>query len=418
MKTTFRFPVMLLCVMAVLVIAGGICTGVAQAESCAAKVVSAQKPFFDVQKPEVFNLTGKESGFLPSIMVAMDGSVIISVDDRPKGLIRAIRSEDGGKTWSQPYVIGPTVKIPGDTFDDGRYTKDLYGRSSNGSPVVDEVSGDIMLITSNLLPSDVMYRSKDHGKTWKAEKTKIHPDVNGWLSSTSSTSEAGITLRYGKHKGRLVIPTRVFWEYVNKGKNRQFYNKHYSSLIYSDDHGRNWHHGEPFPEKCTGESGLVELSNGSIYYNSRISGRTGNKSIAWSKDGGESWSESYVSKYLQDGPGDMYGCKSGLVRLRYDDKDIVIFSTPKNQKGKRDNPEDVRTVVHVSFDGAKTWPVSRELPIEFGGYSWMSVGRNGTPSEGMIYLMTWDKVLARFNLAWITENTSSDISAVKVKSPL
>jgi hypothetical protein len=27
----------------------------------------------------------------------------------------------------------------------------------------------------------------------------------------------------------------------------------------------------------------------------------------------------------------------------------------------------------------------------------------------MIYLMTWDKVLARFNLAWITENTSSDI---------
>jgi sialidase-1 len=258
-----------------------------------------------------------------------------------------------------------------------------------------------MIFTSGLKPAQIMYRSSDHGKSWKQEKIVIHPDKNGWLSSTASTCEAGITLRYGKNKGRLLVPTRVYVGYLNKGQNRKYFFDHYGSAIYSDDHGKTWHHSEPLPEKATGETGLVELSDGRIYYNSRNHGRAGNRSIAWSHDGGETWKEHYVSKYLPDGPPDVYGCKGGLVRLPLDDRDIIIYTSPRNAKGERRNQEDVMLVARVSFDGAKTWPVQRVIEGGPQGYSWLAAGRQGTPSEGMIYAVTWDKDFVRFNLAWV-----------------
>jgi hypothetical protein len=39
-----------------------------------------------------------------------------------------------------------------------------------------------------------------------------------------------------------------------------------------------------------------------------------------------------------------------------------------------------------------------------GNYTWIAAGRNGTPSEGMIYVVAGKDWMARFNLAWITEN--------------
>jgi sialidase-1 len=58
-------------------------------------------------------------------------------------------------------------------------------------------------------------------------------------------------------------------------------------------------------------------------------------------------------------------------------------------------------MVRVSFDGAKTWPVKRLIEGGPQGYSWLAAGRKGTPSEDMIYAITWDKDLVRFNLAWV-----------------
>jgi len=398
MTTTFRFPVMLLCVMAVLLIVTGLCDDTAAAET---KKPACDAPFFELLKPSPFNLLGEKTSFLPAIIVAQDGSVLLFLDHREKRVIKVFRSEDGGKSWEPAIIVGELVVVEGDTFDDGRYKADHLGRSCTGIPVVDETTGDIMIFTSGLKPAEILYRSSDHGKSWKQEKIVIHPDKNGWLSSTCPTCEAGITLRYGKNKGRLLVPTRVFVEYVNKGKGRKYFTQHYSSAIYSDDHGKTWRHSEPFPEKATGEAGLVELSDGRIYYNSRKHGRGGNRSIAWSHDGGETWKEHYESKYLPDGPPDVYGCKAGLIRLPLDKQDVVIYTSPRDQMAKKGR-DDI--MVRVSFDGAKTWPVKRLITGGPDGYSWLAAGRKGTPSEGMIYVMTWSRYLARFNLAWIMEN--------------
>ncbi len=367
--------------------------------SLAAETPTLDEPFFDLQKP-FFELQTRPGHWLPSITVARDGSVLVFRDRREKGIIEVHRSEDGGKSWAKPVTVGNLVRIEGDTFDDGRYNDSHHGRSILGNVVLDHTTGDVMVFTTSMKPAEILYRSRDHGKTWKREDIVINPDTNGWLTCTMASSEPGITLRYGEEKGRLLMPARVFVGYLNKGKNNKHYLEHYSNALYSDDRGKTWQPSAPFPEAGTGEAALVELSDGRIYYNSRTHTRPGNRRIAWSKDGGKSWGEASESKDLPDGPPDVYGCKAGLIRLPVDGKDILVYSSPKDHTAN--TRDDI--ALRVSFDGARTWPVKRVITGGPGGYTWLAAGHPGTPSEGLVYMLSWNNCLVRFNLAWIMEN--------------
>ena len=387
---------LVLSVLAVALIVAG-CAKVRSSVSAA-----ADKPFFQVWDEKV--------PWLTSIGVAMDGSVLVFKDQRKKGIIEVTRSEDGGKTWNEPIKVGDLVEIEGDHFDGGRYRGGHFGKSILGNAIVDETTGDVMVFTSSMKPAPILYRSKDHGKTWKREDITIKPDSNGWLSCTMATSEVGITLRYGKHKGRLLMPTRVFVGYFNKGGGPERYRQLYSNAIYSDDHGKTWKPSSPFPLAGTGEAGLAELKDGRIYYNSRTHIRPGNRRIAWSRDGGATWQDEHEDDELWDGPPDVYGCKAGLVRLPYDDRDVLVFSSP----GRRDKRDDI--TVRVSLDGGKTWPAKRLVRKGPGNYTWLACGRTGTPSEGMIYLIANLNWMARFNLAWVMEGEGS--SGTRNSTPL
>jgi len=68
----------------------------------------------------------------------------------------------------------------------------------------------------------------------------------------------------------------------------------------SKDHGKTWIPSAPFPLAGTGEAGLVELKDGRIYYNSRTHNRPGNRRIAYSHDGGETWP---AKRLVKEGPG-------------------------------------------------------------------------------------------------------------------
>ena len=354
------------------------------------KKPAGDKPFFEIWDEEFVSTC--------SLGVAMDGTVLIFKEQREKGIVDVKRSIDGGKTWGKPIEVGKRVKIDGDMSDDGRYKGPHVGWSQMGNHVVDENTGDIMVFATSLKAAQILYRSKDHGKTWKTEKTVIKPDVNGWMSNPNGACDPGVTLRYGKKKGRLLVTSRVMWGYYNKGKNRKYFNKHYSNAIYSDDGGKTWTPSEPFPLSGTGEAGLAELKDGRIYYNSRTHMRGGNRRIAHSTDGGETWKDEHEDDELFDGPPDVYGCKAALLRLRHDDRDILVFSSPGSRKTRTD------ITVWVSFDGGKTWPVNRLVRKGPGNYTWLTAGRKGTPSEGMIYLAAGKDWMARFNLAWIMKN--------------
>ncbi len=324
-----------------------------------------------------------DGGRYPNVVVATDGTVIATWGhDR----YRVRRSEDAGKTWGEPIPVA----------------QGIHG----GGVLVDETSGDVLaFVHPSHPPRDTstaprtVYRSKDAGKTWEESEAVFHEDSNGNVPSLHM-SEHGITLRHGEHAGRLLRPARVF--------NRP---KGYNTAIYSDDGGRTWRPSEPFPEKGTGEGAVAELSDGRIYYNSRVhwpgAEKPRRRHAAVSDDGGETWKDRRVVEALPDGRQDRdYGCMGGLVRLPVRGKDILIFSNLDTSRSQRE-----RVTVWASFDGGKTWPVKRLVFDGPSAYSSLAAGRPATASEGWIYLEFEGGEenkhaggrIARFNLSWLLE---------------
>ena len=359
------------------------------------KLKAGAEPFFEVWDED--NVYGV-------LDVAMDGTVLMfslqgdpHPDKRKGSKIFVKRSEDGGKTWSDHQLIGNRVDLDWKALGIGPYDGSGWGkeehhsRATLGTSIIDESTGEIMLFITAMYPAPYMYKSMDHGKTWKLEKIRYGKDSRGFMPLPNAACDPGINIKHGPHKGRLLVPSRVFPNYIKHEES-----KGYTNAAYSDDHGKTWIPSEPFPLDGTGESGLVELSDGTIYINSRTHTRKGNRWVAYSDDSGETWRDLRQDDELFDGPPDVYGCKAALMRLDRDDGDILLFSSPTPHLEGRKN---IR--VWVSFDGGKTWPHNRLIKKGPGNYTWLTQGRKSTPSEGYIYLLSGKDWMARFNMAWL-----------------
>ena len=325
---------------------------------------------------------------IPNIVVAADGSVLAFAESG-----RTLRrSEDAGKTWSPIQEVG---------------------HDAGGSAIVDDVSSHVMVVQSR---DGHLWRSRDHGKTWGREEIILKPNAIGHGSpdgvpAQTACSESGITLRYGEHKGRLLMPARI--QPPEGNNDQEWWPYNYNTAIYSDDRGKIWQTSGPV-QNGTGEGTLAELSNGSIYYNSRSHMSVDHRRrIAWSYDGGHMWTDWQVSEHLYEigqpfyfkyGTKPSYGCNAGLVRMPLEatgGKDVLLFSTPDDPGGER-----VRMTVWASFDGGETWPVKRRVYEGLSAYSSLTAGRDGN-----IYLLfergkekLYERVaVAIFDLDWLTE---------------
>jgi sialidase-1 len=371
------------------------------------------EPFFDMKA--VFD----EGDHVrePYFAIAVDGT-LLAVRNNKKQLRR---SKDGGQSWGE--II------------------DLPITHSDSSMIVDENTGDIMSVRM-WNGKDMVFRSTDHGKTWAEEETTIKPnelmrrlaasgskrrvtkaeqDKSGTYYLHANASEAGVTLRHGKHKGRLLVSATFRPHAKAHPSDRDPTNEIYSCAIYSDDGGATWQVSRFFPEGFTEEAALVELHDGRIYYNSRSHSGYYDKTLArklrpdeimrreaWSTDGGESWEDLHISQVLPDGGGygRGYGMKGGLTRLPVKDRDVLLFSNADTSGGDRK-----KMTVWTSFDGGKTWPVKRLVYASHAAYSSMEAGRPETASEGLIYLLFEGgpdgrysaMQVARFNLSWLLD---------------
>ncbi len=364
-------------------------------------LIGAEKPaegtidaFGGEAKYELQSVFGK--GRQPNIVVAMDGTVLATFTTGEALQVR--RSEDGGKTWGDPITVG-------------KY-KHMF---SGGGVTVDETSGNIFVFGEKYEwpktpPPPTLYRSKDHGKTWQVQETMIRPAKNG-DRPTMHMAEHGITLRHGKHKGRLLRPARFY----GPADSRKYLATMYNTAVYSDDGGKTWQTSERFPELGTGEGTVAELSDGRVYYNSRRHGDPPGTKYdaclrweAWSDDGGATWKKSAMCKILPDGArksiGAGSGCMAGLHRLPIKGRDIVLYTNCDSEGSDRKN-----VIVWDSFDGAKTWPIKRRVFEGPSAYSSVNAGRPGTASEGWIYVQMEagkkhryeEAYVARFNLSWL-----------------
>ncbi len=353
----------------------------------------------------------------PYLAVAVDGSILATRNY--SRLLR--RSEDGGEHW------GESVEVPFGFLD--------------SNLIVDENTGDILSVRM-WDGTDRQWRSRDHGRTWTEEEFKLIPnEVMKWIEQTglkqrgtrdepyesgkyylhANASEGGISLRHGKHRGRLLVTATLRPHAKEHPSDRKPVDAIYSCAIYSDDRGATWQVSGLFPEGYTEEAALAELHDGRIYYNSRSHSGYYDQSLArqlrpdeilrreaWSDDGGQTWDDLKVNQVLPDGGGydRGYGMKGGLVRLPVKNRDVLIFSNADTAGGARE-----KMTVWVSFDGGETWPVKRLVDSGPGAYSSLAAGRPGTPSQGKIFLLFEGgpdgpytaMQLARFNLTWILD---------------
>ena len=160
-------------------------------------------PKFDMQ--QIY-----EGGRFPNMLVAVDGAILALLDG-----VKVRRSEDGGETW------GPEIMV----------RRGFMG----GGAIVNETNGEILVFVEDRHPPAplAVYRSTDHGRTWGPMEVVIKPDANSNVPSMHM-NEAGITLRHGKHAGRIIRAARHY----GKKNHPDFWPTHYTTAIYSDDGGK------------------------------------------------------------------------------------------------------------------------------------------------------------------------------------
>lgn len=346
------------------------------------------EPFFQPMQ----QLWEKRGGW-GGVLTAKNGTVVAF---QSPGGGNCRRSRDGGKTWDPDIEIAPGA---------------VEGRS-----LVNEANGDILYVNP---AAGWLFRSRDSGATWARESVQVRPDGFGNIPKTEGVSamQCGITLAFGKHKGRLIMPARVMGPKSSNAVEWRPY--HYSTALHSDDGGTVWQTSKPFPVLGTGEAALAELSDGRILYNSREHMSRGNRFMAHSDDGGDLWIGAYRSPDLPDGArGTSYGLMGGMIRLPIPGHDILLYSNVDNDSGVLPGRVGAsivsgreKSTVWASFDGGRTWPVKRLVYDGPSAYSNLGIGRHGTPSQGKIFLIFEGGPkgshaavqLVSFNLSWLLD---------------
>ncbi len=301
------------------------------------------------------------------------------------------RSEDGGKTWSNPQIV----------WDDGSNT------CGNPCPVQDRTTGTIWLLltwndgrdkesqiknyTSLNTRRVFVAHSDDDGRTWSTpeeitETTKR--SAWGWYATGPGV---GIQLERGPWQGRLIVPC----DCSDMSPDGQVgYGSH---IIFSDDHGQTWQLGGLIGPN-TNECQIVELIDSTLMINMRNADRAKKtRAIATSRDGGLTWSKVYHDPALVEPI-----CQASFLRYTAkpkSDQDRLLFSNP----GRQDKRADL--TIRMSYDEGQTWPVTRLLWANPTAYSCLTVLPDGDIAclfEGG-EKHSYERIMfARFTCNWLT----------------
>ena len=355
-----------------------------------------------IEKKDVFVAAGRSHYRIPSISISNKGVVLSfanrrmdTVADGAKEVHLVMRrSTDGGRNW-EPI-------------------EDFFARegwvATIGTATMDSSDGTVMVSYSRSPRADYAHArtengavesgifmavSRDEGKTWIHERMIIHPDNAGYRGHSHGSSP-GVVLFSGPHHGRLLAPAR--FQHKPGEELDTLQNHHYNCTLYSDDHGKTWQTGGPV-QVGTGEGCLAELSDGTIYYNSRAYFLDGKRRIARSYDGGETFEDFAVDDTLIEPTSG--GCNAGMAgfpKKLSGGKDLILFSNPAGD-------EREKLTIRLSRDGGRTWPVSKVIHEGPAAYSSMAVSADGT-----IFVLyengekhPYEKIsIAWFNLKWLT----------------
>ncbi|MDO0915077.1 sialidase family protein [Streptomyces sp. DT2A-34] len=339
--------------------------------------------------PYVSGEGGYDTYRIPATITTPRGTVLAFAEGRHDGAgdtgdidVVLRRSRDGGCTWGPVTVVAAGE---GDT-------------RGNAAPVVDPLTGAIVLVTSynsgDVTEAQIMrgeatpaesrrvfvQRSLDDGRHFTTPRditTQVKPANWRWYATGPGHA---VALRRGPHAGRLVVPSNHSVApapgSADTGQEPKYYGAH---AIYSDDGGRSWRMG--FVDDSydgvsnANESAAAELPDGRVYFNSRDQhgASVGNRLDSHSSDGAETLERPYtVQATLNDVP-----VVEGSVLQLPGSGAPLLFSGPSVPTARQS------MAVWRSGDGGATFTKALTLSRRWAAYS--DLVRLGRGTVGILY---------------------------------
>lgn len=383
------------------------------------------EPLLEKQELFVAGSGGYAAYRIPALLVTPQGSLLAVCEARKtRGdwaeidiLLR--RSDDGGQTWSPAQTMS---QVPGPPRKNPAALKQKLADPSvvtNNNPllIADRQTGLVHLLFCQEYLRCFYCRSDDDGKTFTkpVEITAAFEPfrkVYDWNVLATGPGH-GIQLK----SGRLVAPV-----WLSTGKGGHAHRPSIVTTLYSDDHGGSWQCGEIVagevdPLMNPSESVAVELANGRVLINMRSEAANHLRATATSADGATSWTRPAFDDELLEPI-----CMASMCRLSEAStggKNRIVFSNPHNLDKAKGTAEPGKSrdrknlSIKLSYDETESWPISKTLESGPSAYSDLAVG-----SDGAIYCLyerTSESpkppgpslILARFNLAWLTDEQDS-----------
>lgn len=307
---------------------------------------------------------------IPSLLRTKKGTLIAVAEGRDRKTDQAGNdlvvsvSKDEGVTWAKPRVA----------YEQGADS------CNNPCMVEDELVGRVFLFFQTFpagskefgrLPDGAsgtrirMLTSDNEGETWSGPVDLTLALKPADAVTTASGPGIGIKLKSALRAGRLVIP------FNSQDKDRNFFNW----VAYSDDGGATWKRGANVPQEAgrqLNEVQVAENPDGTLYLNSRRWKGSAQRKVAWSKDGGETWSAAVDDPALPDPT-----CQGSLLRIGQGSDAGLLFLNPAG-KGRKNG------TMRLSKDGGRTWVASREVfpgPFAYSSMALLKDGRIGVLYE-------------------------------------
>lgn len=315
------------------------------------------------------------------------------------------RSTDGGQTWEPMKVImdmgewGDKPEIENGIGDPSilvdRQTNTIWvaGIWAHGHAGERNWFASKPGLTHEETSQFMLVKSEDDGVTW-SQPINITTQVKDpkWHLLLQGPGK-GITLE----DGTLVFPA-------------QYKDEHkipHATLIYSSDHGKNWHIGKGVRAETT-EAQVVQLASGDIMINARNDEARDQKGVgrvvATTSDLGQTWTMHPSNIATLEEP----TCMASLINEEFENYGaLFLFSNPNH------HAERSHITIKASLDEGNSWPREQWLLLDQGegrGYSCMTRIDEGT--IGILYEGSQsDLVFEKIEITEILKKHPGDITA-------
>lgn len=354
-----------------------------------------------IQKTDLF--TARTKGFhtfrIPTIIVSNKGNILVFAEARkldsdwaPSSIVMR-RSFDNGKSWEPLKIVVSDDKSP----------------VHNLVAIVEKRSNVIHFLYCFSYKRAYYMQSNDEGDSF-SEPIEITDIFDSFkleypFRILATGPGHGIQLE----NGRLLVPVWLSPKRIHRPS--------VISVIYSDDHGKNWQPGEIIKDLLVNpsETQAIQLADGTVLLNIRNETVVSRRAIAMSNNGINNWTEPVFDHSLLEPT-----CFASVIRFtssEREDKNRIIFSNPDSLEGDPIvfNVRPRKNLsIKLSYDECKTWEVNKVLESGTSGYSDLAIGKDFTiyclyerGSQTENDFDTAFLCIARFNLEWLTDGNDT-----------